>query len=87
MKYEVPHKHKKNPLTHGFGVLTNIIGTIGAKRPLTALRHPGDPDRPVRPDHLNLGSPVYSDTQIPFFTISIGALLTLTGLLLITRPY
>jgi glycosyltransferase involved in cell wall biosynthesis len=32
--YDVPHKHKKNPLTHGMGVLTRLINLIGYKRPL-----------------------------------------------------
>lgn len=32
--YEVPHKHKKNPVYHGYDVLANIVGEIGYKRPL-----------------------------------------------------
>jgi glycosyltransferase involved in cell wall biosynthesis len=32
--YDVPNKHKKNPFAHGFGVLNDIIGLIGYKRPL-----------------------------------------------------
>ena len=23
VRYEVPHRHKKNPITHGLGVLSN----------------------------------------------------------------
>jgi len=34
VRYDVPNKHKKNPLTHGFGVLSDIVGLIGYKRPL-----------------------------------------------------
>lgn len=85
VKYEVPHKHKKNPLTHGFGVLTNIIGTIGTRKPLTAFGTPGILIALVGLIISTWGAYRYTQTmQVPFFTISIGALLTLTGLLLIT---
>ncbi|WP_201786418.1 glycosyltransferase family 2 protein [Methanoculleus horonobensis] len=39
--YDVPHKHKKNPLSHGFGVLARIVGLIGYKRPLLFFGIPG----------------------------------------------
>lgn len=34
VRYDVPNKHKKNPLTHGYDVIANIIGEIGYRRPL-----------------------------------------------------
>lgn len=34
VRYDVPNKHKRNPLSHGAGVLASIIGLIGYKRPL-----------------------------------------------------
>ncbi len=34
VRYDVPNRHKKNPLTHGLGVLAGIVGLIGYKRPL-----------------------------------------------------
>ena len=34
VRYDVPNKHKKNPLTHGLGVLASIVSLIGYKRPL-----------------------------------------------------
>ncbi|MCM2465668.1 hypothetical protein DIC75_04965 [Methanoculleus sp. CWC-02] len=34
--YDVPHKHKKNPVSHGFGVLARILGLIGSRRILRA---------------------------------------------------
>jgi hypothetical protein len=34
VNYDVPHKHKKHPLTHGVGVLTRLINLIAYKRPL-----------------------------------------------------
>ena len=30
--YDVPHKHKKNPLSHGLGVFTRLVGRIGRRR-------------------------------------------------------
>lgn len=39
--YDVPHKHKKNPLTHGLGVLARIVGLIGYRRPLLFFGIPG----------------------------------------------
>ena len=37
VRYEVPNKHKKNPLLHGMDVLSNLIGLIGYKRPLLSF--------------------------------------------------
>ena len=34
VRYDVPNKHKQNPIRHGFGVLTRIIGLISYKRPM-----------------------------------------------------
>ena len=34
VRYDVPNKHKKNPLSHGLGVLASIVSLIGYKRPL-----------------------------------------------------
>ena len=41
VNYDVPHKHKKNPLTHGMGVLTRLVNLIGYKRPLLLFGVPG----------------------------------------------
>jgi glycosyltransferase involved in cell wall biosynthesis len=41
VRYEVPHKHKKNPVTHGLGVLARIINIISYRRPLLAFGIPG----------------------------------------------
>lgn len=35
--YDVPNMHKKGPIFHGMGVLSNIIGLIGYKRPLLSF--------------------------------------------------
>ncbi|WP_048150665.1 glycosyltransferase family 2 protein [Palaeococcus ferrophilus] len=34
VRYDVPNKHKKNPVSHGLGVLASVVGLIGYKRPL-----------------------------------------------------
>ena len=44
--YDVPHKHKKNPVSHGLGVLTRIVGRIGRRGISGAhLRAPARRDR------------------------------------------
>jgi glycosyltransferase involved in cell wall biosynthesis len=39
--YDVPHKHKKHPVTHGVGVLTRLINLITVQRPLLMFGVPG----------------------------------------------
>ncbi|NJE03836.1 glycosyltransferase family 2 protein [Thermococcus sp. MV11] len=34
VRYDVPNKHKKNPLSHGLELLGGLLGLIGYKRPL-----------------------------------------------------
>jgi glycosyltransferase involved in cell wall biosynthesis len=41
VRYDVPNKHKKNPVTHGMGVLTQLINLISYRRPLLAFGLPG----------------------------------------------
>jgi glycosyltransferase involved in cell wall biosynthesis len=41
VKYDVPHKHKKNPVSHGVGVLTQLVNLIGYQRPLLLFGIPG----------------------------------------------
>lgn len=84
VRYEVPHKHKKNPITHGFGVLTNIASLIGARSPLLFFGTPG---------LVLLALGVVIDTwaiarfsateQVPVLLSVVGGLFTVVGLLLI----
>ncbi|MGB4252250.1 MAG: glycosyltransferase family 2 protein [Candidatus Methanoculleus thermohydrogenotrophicum] len=39
--YDVPHKHKKNPVSHGVGVLMSIVRLISLRRPLVFFGIPG----------------------------------------------
>jgi len=41
VRYDVPTKHKKNPVTHGFGVLSRLVTLISYRRPLIAFGIPG----------------------------------------------
>jgi glycosyltransferase involved in cell wall biosynthesis len=41
VRYDVPNGHKKNSLTMGMGLMTNVIATIGYKRPLIVFGVPG----------------------------------------------
>jgi len=39
--YEVPHKHKMNPVKHGLSVLSSIIQLVSIRRPLYCFGVPG----------------------------------------------
>jgi glycosyltransferase involved in cell wall biosynthesis len=41
VKYDVPNMHKKNPVFHGFGVLTQLVNLISYRRPLLLFGLPG----------------------------------------------
>ena len=34
VRYDVPNRHKKHPVAHGFGVLMGVVSLIGYRRPL-----------------------------------------------------
>lgn len=84
VRYEVPHKHKKNPVTHGLGVLSNIAALIGARSPLLFFGLPGLV-------LLGLGAAIdtwaiaeFSATaQVPVLASVVGGLLTVAGALLV----
>jgi glycosyltransferase involved in cell wall biosynthesis len=41
VRYDVPNGHKKNPVTHGIGVLSRLVNLISYRRPLLAFGIPG----------------------------------------------
>lgn len=41
VRYDVPHKHKKNPVYHGLDIIMHIIGLISYRRPLLTFGVPG----------------------------------------------
>ena len=83
--YDVPHKHKKNPVTHGFGVLSDIVGTIGYKRPLFFFGIPGSF---LSVCSLGMGIYIFSEfyhQQVFHYIIAMGSITALIlGLLLTT---
>ncbi len=84
VRYEVPHRHKKNPITHGLGVLSNIAALIGARSPLLFFGIPG---------LVLLLAGALIDTwavarfsataQVPVLGSVVGGLMTVIGLLLV----
>ena len=37
VRYDVPHKHKSHPVSHGWSLISNIMGFIGYRRPLVSF--------------------------------------------------
>ena len=82
--YEVPNKHKKNPLSHGVGVLTRLINLIGYRRPLLLFGAPGA--------FLFVAGLIgssfafteyYTTSYFPFILSTVSALLLIMGMLLV----
>jgi glycosyltransferase involved in cell wall biosynthesis len=85
VRYEVPHKHKKHPFSHGLEVLGDIFGFIGYKRPIWIF---GVPGATIAIIGIIAGFFAYTEyyltTRFPF-TLTMGsALAIVSGLLLIT---
>lgn len=85
VRYEVNHSHKANPLTHGFNVLSNLIGIIGYRRPLITFGVPG-----AGAVILSLVSgflafsEYYDTTRFPYALSMVSMVLLIAGLLLVT---
>lgn len=85
VSYDVPHKHKKNPVSHGFGVLARIVGLIGYRRPLLFFGIPG-----IIIALLGLGAEVltfsryYHTGQFHYIIFTGGFAALILGLMLIT---
>jgi len=83
--YNVPHKHKKNPVSHGFDVLTKIVGYIGYKRPLLLFGIPG-----AILTCIGIGSGLYTFSalyetgQFHYIVFTGGISALMSGLLLVT---
>ncbi len=41
VSYDVPNKHKKNPLSMGFGLISGLVSELGQRRPLLFFGAPG----------------------------------------------
>jgi len=88
--YDVPHKHKKNPVSHGFDVLTKILGLIGYKRPLLLFGLPGlvltisgiISEIYTFSEYYQAGQFHYIIFTLGISTLILGLLLIVTGLIL-----
>jgi glycosyltransferase involved in cell wall biosynthesis len=84
VRYEVPHRHKKNPVTHGLGVLSNIAALIGARSPLLFFGLPGLVLLAIGAVIDTWAVARFSATaQVPVLVSVAGGLLTVAGLLLV----
>jgi len=83
--YDVPHKHKLNPVSHGFGVLARIVGLIGYRRPLLSFGIPG-----VLITLFGIGAEIYTfseyyrTAQFHYIVFTGGFAALILGLLLLT---
>jgi len=85
VRYDVPNKHKKNPFAHGLGVLSDLIGLIGYKRPLLSFGFAGFVLIIIG---LAFGfwafSTYYITNKLPYGPSIASALFLILGLLLFT---
>jgi glycosyltransferase involved in cell wall biosynthesis len=83
--YDVPNKHKLNPVSHGFGVLARIVGVIGYRRPLLSFGIPG-----VLVTLFGIGAEIYTFSefyrsgQFHYIVFTGGFAALILGLLLVT---
>ena len=83
--YDVPHKHKKNPLSHGFGVLAKIVELIGHRRPLFFFGIPGSVIAVFGMGlEIYTFSEFYRIAQFHYIIFTLGITALILGLLLIS---
>jgi glycosyltransferase involved in cell wall biosynthesis len=90
VRYEVPFKHKKNPISHGMDVLTHIIGVIGYRRPLLTFGFSGSTFVILGvivgffafTQFYSTGKFVFISTMFSGISLVLGLLLMTTGLIL-----
>jgi glycosyltransferase involved in cell wall biosynthesis len=84
VRYDVPHKHKKNPLSHGFSVLGSIINLISYRRPLLAFGVPGAVLFIIGLVTSSLAfTDYYSTTKFPFTLSMLSVSLLILGMLFV----
>jgi glycosyltransferase involved in cell wall biosynthesis len=84
VRYDVPNKHKKHPVTHGLGVMTRLVDMIGYRRPLLAF---GIPGAVLTISGLIIELWVFSElytTKVFHYVLAIGsAFILVVGILLV----
>jgi glycosyltransferase involved in cell wall biosynthesis len=84
VNYNVPHKHKKHPITHGFGVFSRVINLIGYKRPLLLFGFPGASFVIVGVvTAFSSFNEYYTASKFPFATSMVSMLFLIMGMLLV----
>ena len=82
--YDVPHKHKKNPVSHGLGVLAKVVGLVSYKRPLLVFGIPG-----IAITLIGIGLEIYTFSeffrsgQFHYIVFPLGMTALILGLLLV----
>jgi len=88
VKYDVPNKHKKNPVEHGVDILGHLVGIIGYKRPLLSF---GIPGLGLVTFGIIIGSwafaTYYASNKLPFGPSLVSGIAIMAGLLLITCAF
>jgi glycosyltransferase involved in cell wall biosynthesis len=88
VKYDVPNKHKKNPVEHGMDIMGHLIGLVGYKRPLLYF---GVPGLGLIGGGLFFGSWAfsyyYATAKFPFSLSMLSTLLLIMGMLLVTSGF
>ncbi len=88
VRYDVPNKHKKHPVSHGFDIIGHLIGIVGYKRPLLSFGLPGGILVIIG---LIVGSwafaEYYATTRFQFTLTMLSAVMLIMGLLLVTTAF
>lgn len=80
--YDVPNKHKKNPITHGFGVLRSIFGTMEYSNPFLTFGIVGIATLLGGIAFVITAFSAYAATTVlPFWTSLVGGTFVVLGLL------
>lgn len=80
--YDVPNKHKKNPITHGFGVLRSIVGTMEYSNPFLTFGAVGIATLLGGIAFGVTALSAYAATAVlPFWTSLVGGTFVVLGLL------
>lgn len=80
--YDVPNKHKKNPITHGFGVLRSIVGTMEYSNPFLTFGAVGIATLVGGIAFGVTALSIYAATAaLPFWFSLVGGTFTVLGLL------
>ena len=92
VRYDVPNKHKKNPITMGFGLMNHLITLVGLRRPLLFISVPGLAFGPIGllMGFLAMGGSYFLDWSwfmqgaVAAFLMILGTILMVSGLTLNT---